>query len=131
MCAGCIRKPQIECAPAAASFCPVSARGPSSRTAQWLQHHAAVPGHDAPCFLGIIRHQQCPATLNRVLKTLLTAAGEPKAVVWSHVTPLRCGVDAWAHHDLKPGAVAAWPTNLGGYDAGHAILMPNLCKLAA
>lgn len=41
------------------------------------------------------------------------AAGEPKAVVWTHVTPLRCGIDAWANHDLKPDAVAAWPTNLG------------------
>lgn len=39
--------------------------------------------------------------------------GEPKAIVWTHVTPLRCAVDGWAHHDLKPGAVAAWPTNLG------------------
>lgn len=39
--------------------------------------------------------------------------GEPKAIVWAHVTPLRCAVDGWAHHDLKPGAVAAWPTNLG------------------
>lgn len=43
----------------------------------------------------------------------ISIADEPKAVVWTHTTPLRCGSDAWAHHDLNPGAVAAWPTNLG------------------
>ncbi len=41
------------------------------------------------------------------------SAGEPKAIPWTHVTPVRCGVDAWAHLDLKEGAVLAWPTNLG------------------
>ena len=29
--------------------------------------------------------------------------GEPKAIVWSHVTPLRCFADGWAHQDIKPG----------------------------
>ena len=40
-------------------------------------------------------------------------AGEPKAIPWTHVTPIRCGVDAWAQQDIRPGDVAAWPTNLG------------------
>lgn len=39
--------------------------------------------------------------------------GEPKAVVWSHITPLRAAVDAWAHQDVRPGDVVCWPTNLG------------------
>jgi acyl-coenzyme A synthetase/AMP-(fatty) acid ligase len=39
--------------------------------------------------------------------------GEPKAVAWSHVTPLRAAVDAWAHQDVRPGDVLCWPTNLG------------------
>ena len=29
------------------------------------------------------------------------------------MTPIRCGVDAWAQQDIRPGDVAAWPTNLG------------------
>lgn len=41
------------------------------------------------------------------------AAGEPKAIPWTHVTPMRCGVDAWAQQDVRRGDVVAWPTNLG------------------
>ena len=39
--------------------------------------------------------------------------GEPKAIPWTHVTPIRCGADAWAHQDVRPGDTVAWPTNLG------------------
>ncbi len=39
--------------------------------------------------------------------------GDPKAVVWNHLTPLRCGIDGHIHQDLKPGDVVVWPTNLG------------------
>jgi acetyl-CoA synthetase len=39
--------------------------------------------------------------------------GEPKAIPWTHVTPLRCAVDAYFHQDLRPGDVACWPTSLG------------------
>ncbi|EFJ52583.1 hypothetical protein VOLCADRAFT_120325 [Volvox carteri f. nagariensis] len=41
------------------------------------------------------------------------ARGEPKAIPWSHLTPLRCAVDGWAHLDIRPGSVVCWPTNLG------------------
>ena len=40
-------------------------------------------------------------------------AGEPKAIPWTHVTPIRCGIDAWAQQDVRRGDVVAWPTNLG------------------
>ncbi|MEM1415620.1 MAG: AMP-binding protein [Myxococcota bacterium] len=39
--------------------------------------------------------------------------GEPKAIVWTQLTPLKAAVDGWAHHDVRPGDVVAWPTNLG------------------
>ena len=29
--------------------------------------------------------------------------GEPKAIAWTHVTPVRCFADGWAHQDIKPG----------------------------
>ena len=29
------------------------------------------------------------------------------------MTPLKAAADAWAHHDVKPGTVLAWPTSLG------------------
>jgi hypothetical protein len=43
----------------------------------------------------------------------LAFSGEPKAIPWTHVTPLRCSTDAWAHQDIRYGDVFAWPTNLG------------------
>jgi acetyl-CoA synthetase len=39
--------------------------------------------------------------------------GEPKAIPWTQTTPIKCAVDAHLHHDLQPGEVAAWHTNLG------------------
>jgi acyl-coenzyme A synthetase/AMP-(fatty) acid ligase len=29
--------------------------------------------------------------------------GEPKAICWSHITPLRAWVDGWAHQDIQIG----------------------------
>lgn len=39
--------------------------------------------------------------------------GEPKAIPWTHATPLKVAADAWCHMDIKRGDVIAWPTNLG------------------
>jgi acetyl-CoA synthetase len=39
--------------------------------------------------------------------------GEPKAIVWSHLTPIKAAADGHYHQDIKPGDVVAWPTNLG------------------
>ncbi|OVA06442.1 AMP-dependent synthetase/ligase [Macleaya cordata] len=39
--------------------------------------------------------------------------GEPKAIPWTHATPLKAAADAWCHMDVRKGDVVAWPTNLG------------------
>jgi acetyl-CoA synthetase len=39
--------------------------------------------------------------------------GDPKAIPWDHTTPIKCGSDALYHHDIHPGDVVCWPTNLG------------------
>ena len=39
--------------------------------------------------------------------------GEPKAIPWSHTTPIKCAADAYLHHDIHAGDVLAWYTNLG------------------
>ena len=39
--------------------------------------------------------------------------GEPKAIPWTHTTPVKCAADAYLHHDTHPGDVLAWYTNLG------------------
>ena len=39
--------------------------------------------------------------------------GEPKAIPWTHTTPIKCAADAYLHHDIHSGDVLAWYTNLG------------------
>ncbi|CAD7704810.1 unnamed protein product [Ostreobium quekettii] len=39
--------------------------------------------------------------------------GEPKAIPYTHLTPIRCAVDGFAHQDIRHRDVVCWPTNLG------------------
>jgi acetyl-CoA synthetase len=39
--------------------------------------------------------------------------GDPKAIPWTHLTPIKCAMDGHFHHDIRPGDVVAWPTNIG------------------
>lgn len=48
--------------------------------------------------------------------TILFSSGttaDPKAIPWTHVTPIKCASDAYFHHDLKSGDRFLWPTSLG------------------
>ncbi|KAA8549652.1 hypothetical protein F0562_001330 [Nyssa sinensis] len=39
--------------------------------------------------------------------------GDPKAIPWTQLSPIRCAADSWAHLDVQAGDVLCWPTNLG------------------
>ncbi|XP_049405736.1 probable CoA ligase CCL12 [Solanum stenotomum] len=39
--------------------------------------------------------------------------GDPKAISWTHLSPIRCTADSWAHLDIQAGDVFCYPTNLG------------------
>ncbi len=39
--------------------------------------------------------------------------GSPKAIPWDHTTPIKSAIDAHLHHDIHPGDVICWPTNMG------------------
>ena len=39
--------------------------------------------------------------------------GTPKAIPWTHTTPIKCAMDGYLHHNIQAGDVLAWPTNLG------------------
>ncbi len=39
--------------------------------------------------------------------------GEPKAIPWTHTTPLKCASDGYYHQDIHKNNVVCWPTNLG------------------
>ncbi len=53
-----------------------------------------------------------PAAYTNILFSSGTT-GEPKAIPWTQITPIKCAVDGHLHHDIQPGDVVAWPTNLG------------------
>ena len=55
----------------------------------------------------------CPA--DHICNILFSSGttGEPKAIPWTHSTPIKCAVDGFLHQDIKVGEVVAWPTNLG------------------
>ena len=39
--------------------------------------------------------------------------GEPKAIPWTHTTPIKGASDGYYHQDIQKGDVVCWPTNLG------------------
>ncbi|KAL3719821.1 hypothetical protein ACJRO7_004752 [Eucalyptus globulus] len=39
--------------------------------------------------------------------------GEPKAIPWTQLSPIRCSADSWAYINIQAGDVFCWPTNLG------------------
>ncbi len=53
-----------------------------------------------------------PATSTNMLFSSGTT-GEPKAIAWTHLTPIKAAMDGAYHLDIQHGDVVAWPTNLG------------------
>lgn len=39
--------------------------------------------------------------------------GAPKAIPWTHTTPIKCASDGFYHHNIQKNDVVCWPTNLG------------------
>lgn len=39
--------------------------------------------------------------------------GEPKAIPWTHTSPIKSAADGHYHQDIHPTDTVAWPTNLG------------------
>jgi len=56
-----------------------------------------------------------PCTVNETINVLFSSGttGDPKAIPWSHLTPIRCAIDGYVHQNIQPGDVVSWPTNLG------------------
>jgi acetyl-CoA synthetase len=38
---------------------------------------------------------------------------EPKAIPWTHLTPIKCASDAYFHHDVHPQDIITWTTGMG------------------
>lgn len=39
--------------------------------------------------------------------------GAPKAIPWTHTTPIKSASDGYYHHNIQKNDVVCWPTNLG------------------
>lgn len=39
--------------------------------------------------------------------------GEPKAIPWNQITPIKCASDAYFHQNVVENDIFCWPTNLG------------------
>jgi len=53
-----------------------------------------------------------PAAVTNILFSSGTT-GDPKAIPWNHLTPIKCGMDGHFHQDIRPGSVVCWPPNIG------------------
>lgn len=58
---------------------------------------------------------EAPATPSTTINVLFSSGttGTPKAIPWTHATPLKCAMDGHFHQDIRPGDTVAWPTNVG------------------
>ncbi|KAJ9697766.1 hypothetical protein PVL29_007065 [Vitis rotundifolia] len=56
--------------------------------------------------------------------------GDPKAIPWTQVSPIRSAADAWAQSNIQVGDVLCWPTNLG-WVMGPSILYASFLTGAA
>jgi acetyl-CoA synthetase len=56
--------------------------------------------------------------------------GEPKAIPWTHSTPIKCASDGYYHHDIQKDDVVCWPTNLG-WMMGPWLIFASLINKAA
>lgn len=53
-----------------------------------------------------------PMTATNILFSSGTTS-TPKAIPWTHTTPIKAGADAYFHQNIQAGDILAWPTSLG------------------
>ncbi|XP_052184248.1 probable CoA ligase CCL12 [Diospyros lotus] len=70
-----------------------------------VANHQTRPDHYSPVYLPI-------DSITNILFSSGTT-GDPKAIPWTQLSPIRSAADCWAHYDVRAGDVLCWPTNLG------------------
>ena len=56
--------------------------------------------------------------------------GDPKAIPWTHLTPIKAAMDGRYHNDIHTDDIVAWPTNLG-WMMGPWLIYASLINEAA
>jgi len=56
-----------------------------------------------------------PCAPDAIINILFSSGttGDPKALPWTQLTPVKCAMDAHFHHDVHAGDIIAWPSSLG------------------
>ncbi|KAJ4830623.1 putative acyl-activating enzyme 18, peroxisomal [Turnera subulata] len=76
----------------------------------WKEFLSSVSHLPRPNFYSPV-YQPVDAITNILFSSGTT--GEPKAIVWTQLSPMRCASEAWSQIDARVGDVYCWPTNLG------------------
>ncbi len=94
------------------------APGASPAASDAPQHHCGIRASDIPwsdllssddTFESVIGD---PYRTTNILFSSGTT-GEPKAVPWTHLTPIKSAMDGYFHQDIHGDDVTTWPTNIG------------------
>ncbi|KAJ4972219.1 hypothetical protein NE237_005318 [Protea cynaroides] len=75
--------------------------------------HLSRPFHYSPVYQSI-------DSITNILFSSGTT-GEPKAIPWTQLSPIRAAGDIWAQQNIKTGDVYCWPTSLG-WVAGSIVM---------
>ncbi|GAV78479.1 AMP-binding domain-containing protein/DUF4009 domain-containing protein [Cephalotus follicularis] len=76
----------------------------------WKDFLSSVKHHPRPNYYTPV-YQPVDSVINILFSSGTT--GEPKAIPWTQLSPIRSSGDSWAHIDVQVGDVYCWPTNLG------------------
>ncbi|TXG70475.1 hypothetical protein EZV62_005410 [Acer yangbiense] len=76
----------------------------------WKDFLSSVDRHPRPIYY-VLDYRPVDSIINILFSSGTT--GEPKAIPWTQLPPIRCTAEIWAHINLKVGDVFCWPTNLG------------------
>ncbi len=97
----------------------VIANGPTSILLAQQGNGSAAPRrpHDLPFedFLGGQAYDAVPCAPSDPTNILFSSGTtkDPKAIVWTHTTPIKSAADGHLHHDVRESDVLAWPTSFG------------------
>ncbi|KAK8962077.1 putative acyl-activating enzyme 18, peroxisomal [Platanthera guangdongensis] len=81
-----------------------------SHDISWKDFLSLVEGLQRPYEYSPV-YQLADAATNILFSSGTT--GEPKAIPWTHISPIRSAADSWAHINMQAEDVFCWPTNLG------------------
>lgn len=84
-----------------------------NETSNWVGRSGDVAWEDFLSSNSVFEAVPMPAIAHTNILFSSGTTGEPKAIPWTQTTPLKCAVDAHLHHDVHPGDILAWFTNLG------------------